>query len=218
LLLLIDNYDSFTYNLVQYLGEMGEDVRVYRNDAITCDQIAALQPEALLLSPGPCTPDQAGICLEAIRFFAGKLPILGVCLGHQAIGQVFGGEVVRAERLMHGKTSPVYHDGKTIYKGLPDPFEATRYHSLILKRETLPDCLEISAETAQGEVMGVRHREFFIEGVQFHPESILTECGKELLHNFISLARGKAIDPGCGLSKLQAKKVLVSKGVANLDY
>jgi len=186
LLLLIDNYDSFTYNLVQYLGEMGEEVKVFRNDALNCSQIAALQPEALLISPGPCTPNEAGICLEAVRFFQGRIPILGVCLGHQVIGQAFGGEVVRAERLLHGKTSLVYHDGRTIYKDMPNPFVATRYHSLILRRETLPPCLEISAETDLGEIMGIRHREFLIEGVQFHPESILTEGVKPCCATFLT--------------------------------
>ncbi|MDK2880394.1 MAG: para-aminobenzoate synthetase component [Clostridia bacterium] len=219
MLLMIDNYDSFTYNLVQYLGEMGEEVRVFRNDALTCSQIAALQPEALLLSPGPCTPDEAGICLEAVRFFQGRIPILGVCLGHQVIGQAFGGEVVRAERLMHGKTSLVYHDGRTIYKGLPNPFTATRYHSLILKRETLPACLEISAETERGEIMGVRHREFIIEGVQFHPESILTEGGKALLRNFLNIVRGREPAVRSKFSEsLRKERIVVSRGVANLDY
>ncbi len=219
MLLMIDNYDSFTYNLVQYLGEMGEEVRVFRNDALTCSQIAALQPEALLLSPGPCTPDEAGICLEAVRFFQGRIPILGVCLGHQVIGQAFGGEVVRAERLMHGKTSLVYHDGRTIYKGLPNPFTATRYHSLILKRETLPACLEISAQTERGEIMGVRHREFLIEGVQFHPESILTEGGKALLRNFLNIVWGREPAVRSKFSEsLRKERIVVSRGVANLDY
>lgn len=219
MLLMIDNYDSFTYNLVQYLGEMGEEVRVFRNDALTCSQIAALQPEALLLSPGPCTPDEAGICLEAVRFFQGRIPILGVCLGHQVIGQAFGGEVVRAERLMHGKTSLVYHDGRTIYKGLPNPFTATRYHSLILKRETLPACLEISAQTERGEIMGVRHREFLIEGVQFHPESILTEGGKTLLRNFLNIVRGREPAVRSKFSEsLRKERIVVSRGVAYLDY
>ena len=219
MLLLIDNYDSFTYNLVQYLGEMGEEVRVFRNDALNCSQIAALQPEALLLSPGPCTPNEAGICLEAVRFFQGRIPILGVCLGHQVIGQAFGGEVVRAERLMHGKTSLVYHDGRTIYKNMPNPFVATRYHSLILKRETLPSCLEISAETDRGEIMGVRHREFLIEGVQFHPESILTEGGKTLLRNFLTIVREKTPAGKSKCTRATGKKgIIVSRGVANLDY
>lgn len=219
MLLLIDNYDSFTYNLVQYLGEMGEEVKVFRNDALNCSQIAALQPEALLLSPGPCTPNEAGICLEAVRFFQGRIPILGVCLGHQVIGQAFGGEVVRAERLMHGKTSLVYHDGRTIYKNMPNPFVATRYHSLILKRETLPSCLEISAETDRGEIMGVRHREFLIEGVQFHPESILTEGGKTLLRNFLNIVREKTPAGKSKCTRATGKKgIIVSRGVANLDY
>jgi anthranilate synthase/aminodeoxychorismate synthase-like glutamine amidotransferase len=185
MILMIDNYDSFTYNLVQYLGEMGQELRVYRNDAITLDEIEALAPDRLLVSPGPCTPNEAGISVAAIRRFAGKLPILGVCLGHQSIGQAFGGEVVRAGRLMHGKTSPILHDGQTIFTGLPNPFEATRYHSLVVRRETLPECLAISAETAEGEIMGLRHKELPVEGVQFHPESVLTSHGKELLRNFV---------------------------------
>jgi len=187
-LLMIDNYDSFTFNLVQYLGEMKQEIAVYRNDAITLAEIAALQPEAIVLSPGPCTPNEAGICLDLISHFAGQIPILGVCLGHQAIGQAFGGEVVRAPRLMHGKTSSIHHDGRTIYEGLKNPFTATRYHSLIVRREGLPDCLEISAETDQDEIMGIRHREYLVEGVQFHPESILTEEGKPLLWNFVNRA------------------------------
>ena len=185
--LVIDNYDSFTYNLVQYLGELGGDVRVYRNDRLTLDEIESMHPERIIISPGPCTPKQAGISIPVVRRFAGKLPILGVCLGHQAIGEAFGGEVVRAPRLMHGKTSMIYHDGKTIYKGLPLPFEATRYHSLIVRKETLPSVLEISAWTQEGEIMGVRHRNFPVEGVQFHPESILTKVGKDLLRNFLEL-------------------------------
>ena len=185
--LVIDNYDSFTYNLVQYLGELGGDVRVYRNDRLTLDEIESMHPERIIISPGPCTPKQAGISIPVIRRFAGKLPILGVCLGHQAIGEAFGGEVVRAPRLMHGKTSMIYHDGKTIYKGIPLPFEATRYHSLIVRKETLPSILEISAWTQEGEIMGVRHRNFPVEGVQFHPESILTKVGKDLLRNFLEL-------------------------------
>ncbi|MDH7577680.1 MAG: aminodeoxychorismate/anthranilate synthase component II [Bacillota bacterium] len=189
MLLMIDNYDSFTFNLVQYLGEMGQKIKVYRNDAITLAEIEALAPTAILLSPGPCTPNEAGICLDLIIRFAGKVPILGVCLGHQAIGQAFGGEVVRAPRLMHGKTSLISHDGRTIYTGLKNPFEATRYHSLIVRRETLPACLEITAETDRGEIMGIRHKEFFVEGVQFHPESILTEEGKPLLRNFLEQAQ-----------------------------
>jgi len=189
MLLAIDNYDSFTYNLVQYLGELGEEISVFRNDTITIEEVEALKPERIVISPGPCTPNEAGISLDLIRHFAGKIPILGVCLGHQSIGQAFGGDIVRAPRLMHGKTSYIYHDGQTIYEGLPNPFEATRYHSLIVKRETLPDCLQISAWTDTEEIMGVRHREFLIEGVQFHPESILTKVGKDLLRNFLRLSR-----------------------------
>lgn len=185
MLLVIDNYDSFTYNLVQYLGELGQDVRVVRNDAITVDEIAAMQPERIVISPGPCTPKEAGVSVETITRLAGAIPILGVCLGHQSIGAAFGGEVVRAERLMHGKTSWITHDGRTLFREIPNPFEATRYHSLIVRRETLPSCLEISAETADGEIMGLRHRTLPVEGVQFHPESILTRPGKDLLRNFL---------------------------------
>lgn len=187
MLLMIDNYDSFTYNLVQYLGELGEDPRVFRNDKITIEEIERLNPDKIVISPGPCTPKEAGISIELIKRFSGKIPILGVCLGHQAIGAAFGGEIVRADRLMHGKTSMIYHDGKTIFMGLPNPFEATRYHSLIIKRDTIPYCLEITAETKEGEIMGVRHKEFIVEGVQFHPESILTKVGKDLLRNFLRL-------------------------------
>lgn len=187
MLLMIDNYDSFTYNLVQYFGELGEDVQVYRNDKITLDEIAALHPQRLVISPGPCTPKEAGVSVDAIRHFAGRLPLLGVCLGHQSLAVAFGGEVIRAERLMHGKTSMIHHDGKTVFRNLPNPFEATRYHSLIVKRSTLPDCFEISAETAEGEIMGMRHRTLGVEGVQFHPESILTTSGKDLLRNFLKL-------------------------------
>jgi len=187
MLLMIDNYDSFTYNLVQYFGELGEDVRVYRNNKITLDEIEALHPGRLVVSPGPCTPKEAGISVDAIRRFGGAVPLLGVCLGHQSLAVAFGGEVVRADRLMHGKTSWIKHDGKTIFKDLPNPFEATRYHSLIVKRSTLPSCFEISAETDQGEIMGIRHRSLGIEGVQFHPESILTTVGKDLLRNFLKL-------------------------------
>jgi para-aminobenzoate synthetase component 2 len=187
MLAMVDNYDSFTYNLVQYLGELGQVIKVYRNDQITADELERVGPERIVISPGPCSPLEAGVSNEIIRRFAGKVPLLGVCLGHQCIGHVFGGEVVRAPRLMHGKTSMIHHDGKTIYRGLPDPFCATRYHSLIIRRETLPSCLEITAETDQGEIMGVRHREHTVEGVQFHPESILTECGKDLLRNFLAL-------------------------------
>jgi anthranilate synthase/aminodeoxychorismate synthase-like glutamine amidotransferase len=187
MLLVIDNYDSFTYNLVQYLGELGEDVQVYRNDKITLDQIEELHPSRLVISPGPCTPREAGISVEAIRRFGAKLPILGVCLGHQSMAVAYGGEVVRAPRLMHGKTSQIKHDGKTIFQSLPNPFEATRYHSLIVNRANLPDCCAVSAETAEGEIMGLRHKTLCVEGVQFHPESILTTVGKDLLRNFLKL-------------------------------
>ncbi|WP_281883930.1 aminodeoxychorismate/anthranilate synthase component II [Paenibacillus sp. YYML68] len=185
MILVIDNYDSFTYNLVQYLGELGEQVEVRRNDEIDLAGIEALKPDHILISPGPCTPNEAGISLALIEHFKGKVPILGVCLGHQSIGQVFGGDVIRAERLMHGKTSEIFHDNRTVFAGLPSPFIATRYHSLIVKKETLPDCLEISAETAEGEIMGLRHKEYPIEGVQFHPESIITEHGHQMLRNFL---------------------------------
>lgn len=189
MVLVIDNYDSFTYNLVQYLAEIGAEVRVYRNDAITLEEIAQLAPSHIVLSPGPCTPNEAGICLDLIKRFAGQIPILGVCLGHQAIAQAFGGRIVRAARLMHGKTSPIHHDGRTIFRGLPSPFTATRYHSLIVAPEDLPSVLVVSAWTAEGEIMGIRHREFLVEGVQFHPESILTEYGKDLLRNFLNLVK-----------------------------
>jgi len=192
MLLMIDNYDSFTYNVVQYLGELGAEVRVYRNDAITLDEVAALRPQQIVISPGPCTPAEAGISVDLIRRFAGSIPILGVCLGHQAIGAAFGGRIVRAGRLMHGKTSPILHDGRTIFHGLSQPFEATRYHSLLIERATLPECLEISAWTAEGEIMGVRHRQLSLEGIQFHPESILTVEGKPLLKNFLDLTRSAA--------------------------
>lgn len=187
MLLIIDNYDSFTYNLVQYLGELGEEVRVYRNDKITLGQIEDLHPSRIVISPGPCTPKEAGISVDTIRGFGGKIPMLGVCLGHQSLAVAYGGEVIRAPRLMHGKTSPITHDGKTIYRSLPSPFEATRYHSLIVNRANLPDCFEISAETAEGEIMGIRHKTLGVEGVQFHPESILTTVGKDLLGNFLKL-------------------------------
>lgn len=188
MLLMIDNYDSFTYNLVQYLGELGADVQVYRNDQITVAQIERLAPAKIVISPGPCTPKEAGISCDVIRHFAGLVPLLGVCLGHQCVGEVFGGDIVRAPVLFHGKTSQIYHDGKTIFRGLPRPFEATRYHSLVIRRDTLPDCLELSAETEDGVIMGVRHRELLVEGVQFHPESILTAEGKHLLANFLALS------------------------------
>lgn len=187
MLLVIDNYDSFTYNLVQYFGELGADMAVKRNDEITLEEIRALRPERIVISPGPCTPNEAGISCEVIRTFGQSTPILGVCLGHQCMGQVFGGEVVRAGRLMHGKTSPILHDGRGVFAGLPNPFEATRYHSLLVKRDTFPAALEISAETAEHEIMGLRHREFPLHGVQFHPESILTLEGKKLLGNFLQL-------------------------------
>ncbi len=184
---MIDNYDSFTYNLVQYLGELGQDLKVYRNNKISIAEIEAMKPERIVISPGPCTPKEAGISIDVIKHFAGKLPVLGVCLGHQAMGEAFGGDVIRAPYLMHGKTSMIHHDGKTIFAGLANPFEATRYHSLIIKRETLPPVLEISAWTEDGVIMGVRHKQFKVEGVQFHPESILTGAGKDLLRNFLKL-------------------------------
>jgi anthranilate synthase/aminodeoxychorismate synthase-like glutamine amidotransferase len=187
MILVIDNYDSFTYNLVQYLGELGAEVQVFRNDAISLDEMGAIKPERLLISPGPGVPDGAGVTLEAIRAFAGKIPILGVCLGHQAIGQAFGGRVVRAPYLMHGKTSEICHDSATIFQGLPYRFKATRYHSLIVEKEGLPEELEVSATTPDGVVMGLRHRRFPVEGVQFHPESVMTEHGKKLLKNFLEL-------------------------------
>jgi len=186
---MIDNYDSFTYNLVQYLGELGEELKVYRNDKITIPEIEKLKPSRIVISPGPGTPKDAGISKDVIKQFAGKIPILGVCLGEQAIGEVFGGKVILSKKLMHGKTSEVHHDGKTIFKDLPNPFTATRYHSLILERESLPDCFEISAETKDKEIMGIRHKEFKLEGVQFHPESILTEAGKKLLRNFLEKSK-----------------------------
>jgi len=189
MLLMIDNYDSFTYNLVQYLAELGETVEVHRNDKISVAEIAARQPDRLVISPGPCSPAEAGISVAAIRELAGTLPILGVCLGHQAIGQAFGGRIVRAERLMHGKTSPVHHDGRELFQGLANPFDAIRYHSLLIERATLPACLEVTAWTSEGEIMGVRHRQLPLWGVQFHPESILTLEGKPLLRNFLEMTR-----------------------------
>ena len=187
MIVVIDNYDSFTYNLVQYLGELGAELRVERNDQISVEQIEEMRPERIVISPGPCTPNEAGVSIETIRHFAGKVPILGVCLGHQAIGQAFGGTVRRAPYLMHGKTSRIMHDGRTIFAGVDNPFTATRYHSLIVERESLPQSLEITATTSDGLIMGLRHREFICEGVQFHPESIMTEPGKALLKNFLSL-------------------------------
>ncbi|HLG15819.1 MAG TPA: aminodeoxychorismate/anthranilate synthase component II [Blastocatellia bacterium] len=187
MILVIDNYDSFTYNLVQYLGELGAEVEVRRNDAMTVGELRKMKVERLVISPGPGVPESAGITLDAIREFAGTIPILGVCLGHQAIGQAFGGRVVRAPSLMHGKTSEICHDSRTLFRGLPYRFKATRYHSLIVEREGLPDCLEVSATTADGVIMGLRHREHPVEGVQFHPESVMTEHGKELLANFLKL-------------------------------
>lgn len=186
MILVIDNYDSFTYNLVQYLGELGEEVTVHRNDEIDLAGIEALRPDHILISPGPCTPSEAGISLDLIERFKGVIPIFGVCLGHQAIGQAFGGRVIRAQRLMHGKTSPILHQGESVFSGLPSPFTATRYHSLIVERESLPDCLEITAETAEGEIMGLRHKTYAVEGVQFHPESIITDHGHQILRNFLS--------------------------------
>ena len=190
MLLMVDNYDSFTYNVVQYLGELGADVKVVRNDEISCDEIAALAPEKIVISPGPCTPNEAGISLELVERFAGKIPLLGICLGHQSIGQSFGGKVVRAREVMHGKTSPIYHNGTGVFAGLNNPYKATRYHSLVVERETLPDCFEITAwiqheDGSMDEIMGLRHKTLAVEGVQFHPESILTEFGYELLDNFL---------------------------------
>ena len=187
MVLMIDNYDSFTYNLVQYFGELGADLAIYRNDKISINQVNKLDPEKIIISPGPCTPNEAGISCQLIRDYAGRVPILGVCLGHQCIGQVFGGNIVRANRLMHGKTSPIYHKNREIFQGLPSPFDATRYHSLIIQHESLPDCLELTAWTDQEEIMGIQHKEMSIYGVQFHPESILTIEGKKLLSNFLSV-------------------------------
>jgi len=189
MLLMIDNYDSFTYNLVQYFGELGEEVGVYRNDEITLDEIARLKPARIVVSPGPCTPNEAGVSVPLIRRFAGEIPILGVCLGHQSIGQAFGGKIVHAKQLMHGKTSAIRHGEAGVFKGLPNPFQATRYHSLVIEKASLPDCLEITAWTDDGEIMGVRHKTLAVEGVQFHPESILTEHGHKLLQNFLEEKR-----------------------------
>ena len=185
MLLVIDNYDSFTYNLVQYFGELGAEMKVIRNDELTLDEIEALAPDKIVISPGPCTPNEAGVSVGVVERFGGKIPILGVCLGHQSIAQAFGGDVVRADRLMHGKTSMMHHEGASVFQGLPQPFVATRYHSLIVKKETLPDCLEVTAWTEEGEIMGLKHKEHEIHGVQFHPESILTAEGKNLLANFL---------------------------------
>ncbi len=187
MLLILDNYDSFTYNLVQYFGELGVEMKIFRNDALTVDEVKKLAPEKICISPGPCTPNEAGISLELIRELGPTTPILGVCLGHQSIGQVYGGDVVRADRLMHGKTSPIFHNNSSVFTGLPSPFEATRYHSLIVKRETLPDCLEVTAWTEENEIMGLRHKQHPVHGVQFHPESILTEHGKQMLETFLKL-------------------------------
>lgn len=189
MILMIDNYDSFTYNLVHYLGELGEKVLIFRNDKITLEEVGKLNPDMVVVSPGPCTPKEAGISVDLIKEFAGRIPILGVCLGHQSIGYAFGGNIVRAQRLLHGKTSQIYHDGKGVYEGVPNPFEATRYHSLLIEKESLPNKLEVTAWTDEGEIMGVRHKEYLIEGVQFHPESILTKHGKDILKNFIKIAR-----------------------------
>jgi anthranilate synthase component 2 len=189
MLLMIDNYDSFTYNIVQYFGELGEEVQVHRNDQISLAEIERLAPKRLVISPGPCSPEEAGISVAAIRHFAGQLPILGVCLGHQSIGAAFGGKVVRSSTLMHGKTSPIHHDGKELFQGLPNPFSATRYHSLVVERATLPDCLEMTAWVEEGEIMGLRHRDLPLWGVQFHPESILTEGGMALLRNFLEMTK-----------------------------
>jgi len=194
MILVIDNYDSFTYNLVQYLGELGQDLTVRRNDQATLQELDALHPERVVISPGPCTPLEAGLSNDVISAFAGRVPVLGVCLGHQCIGHVYGGKVIRAPRLMHGKTSPIHHNGREVFADLPDPFEATRYHSLIVERESLPDCLEVTAWTDEGEIMGLRHKEAPVFGVQFHPESILTEHGKALLQNFLSVPTGRSAD------------------------
>ncbi|GHC48282.1 aminodeoxychorismate/anthranilate synthase component II [Roseibacillus persicicus] len=187
MLLVIDNYDSFTYNLVQYFGELGAEMKVIRNDELTLDEIEALAPDKIVISPGPCTPNEAGVSVGVVQRFGGKIPILGVCLGHQSIAQAFGGDVVRAERLMHGKTSMMHHEGGSVFANLPEPFEATRYHSLIVKKDTLPECLEVTAWTDEGEIMGLKHKDFEIHGVQFHPESILTAEGKKLLGNFLTM-------------------------------
>lgn len=195
MLLMIDNYDSFTYNIVQYFCQLGEEVQVYRNNRITLEEIEALKPDRLVISPGPCSPEEAGISIPAIKYFAGKIPLLGVCLGHQSIGAAFGGRIVRSASLMHGKTSPILHDGKELFSGLPLPFKATRYHSLIVDRPSLPDCLEITAWVENGEIMGLRHKELPIWGMQFHPESILTEGGMDLLRNFLIISKNNIQPP-----------------------
>jgi len=189
LIIMIDNYDSFVYNLVQYLREMGQEVQVYRNDSIRPEEVKKINPDHIIISPGPCTPDEAGVSMDLVRQFSGRIPILGVCLGHQAIGQVFGGRVVRADRPMHGKTSMIRHDGSGVYSGLPALLEVGRYHSLVVSPKGLPECLEVTALTGEGEIMGIRHRDYLVEGVQFHPESILTSCGKLMLKNFLSIRR-----------------------------
>ncbi|MEQ9618080.1 MAG: aminodeoxychorismate/anthranilate synthase component II [Deltaproteobacteria bacterium] len=191
MILMIDNYDSFTYNLVHYLAELGEEVTVNRNDKISLEEVGELNPDMIVISPGPCTPKEAGISVDVIREFAGRLPILGVCLGHQSIAYAYGAEIIRAGRLLHGKTSQIHHDGKGIFRDIPDPFEATRYHSLLVGKDTIPETFEISAWTEEGEIMGLRHKEHLLEGVQFHPESILTKHGKDILRNFISIAGEK---------------------------
>jgi anthranilate synthase component 2 len=196
MLLMIDNYDSFTYNLVQYFGELGEDVRVFRNDQISLDEIGKLAPDYIVISPGPCTPNEAGISVPLIKRYAGDVPILGVCLGHQSIGQAFGGRIVHAKSVMHGKTSAIRHAGKGVFEGLANPFTATRYHSLVIERASIPECLEITAWSDDGEIMGVQHRDLAVEGVQFHPESILTEAGHDLLRNFLRQHARKAVDAG----------------------
>ncbi len=190
--MMIDNYDSFTYNLVHYLSELGEEVTVARNDKISLEDVGRMSPEIIVISPGPCTPKEAGVSVDVIKEFAGRTPILGVCLGHQSMGYAYGADIVRAGRLLHGKTSPIKHDGRTIYKDVPNPFEATRYHSLLIEKDSLPDVFEVSAWTDEGEIMGIRHKEHLMEGVQYHPESILTRHGKDILRNFINLARERA--------------------------
>ncbi len=192
MILMIDNYDSFTYNLVHYLSELGEEVSVARNDKISLEDVGRMSPEIIVISPGPCTPKEAGVSVDVIKEFAGRTPILGVCLGHQSMGYAYGADIVRAGRLLHGKTSPIKHDGRTIYKDVPNPFEATRYHSLLIEKDSLPDVFEVSAWTDEGEIMGIRHKEHLMEGVQYHPESILTRHGKDILRNFINLARERA--------------------------